>query len=293
MVHDSIHGRRIEATSSMHILDRRIAYLTRACGLLRGDFTLASPNSTPALDAAEPIDPDTLNHWPAQFLTAIAQEEDAAFVRRYATLFTVDPSDDPPLVGMFDRLVEVPSLAAYDGVLGRQLDAADVMHIGDLMAVSRQQGGDPMLLTMTDIHPALAVSRWCLVTNAQQYRRFEPWVRLLRTLGTEDFDPLAMQCRVLELRERLREVQLESERMSERMLAAQAADFEQRLHAAHQKQAELGARLSEVEDERHRLEKRLGEAEAQCRQVETYLQNVLGSRSWRLTSPLRRLLGGR
>ncbi|MFQ3582865.1 MAG: hypothetical protein SNJ49_13275, partial [Chloracidobacterium sp.] len=166
-----------------------------------------------------------------------------------------------------------------------------------------------------------------------------PWVRLLRTLGTEDFDPLAMQCRVLELRERLRETQLEAERAQ----ATQSAEFEQRLHAALQKKdqevadvwrakdadianltarltereqalhakeqalqargselagcrqrlASLEARLGEAEAERHRLEARLGEAEAQCRQVETHLQNVLGSRSWRLTSPLRRWLGGR
>ncbi|MCS7080249.1 MAG: hypothetical protein NZ585_09385 [Chloracidobacterium sp.] len=301
--------------ASWHILDRRIAYLARSCGLIQGDFALMTPDGA-AVDDQHPA-PDELNCWPARFLTAVAQEDNAAFVRRYAATFVTDPDATPPKVGLFDRLAEVPSLAAYDGVLGRWLDAADIIHVGDLMAVMRQQGGRPLLLTMADVHPSLAVSRWCLVTDAGRRKRFEPFLRLLRTLGVEDFDPLTMQCRVLELRERLREVQLESERA----LSAQATEFERRLHAALQKKdhevaevwrakdaeiADLSARLAEREQtlhaksnevlhlrqrlaeverqleaasaDRRRVEAQWRQVEAECRQLEQRLQQAEAER---------------
>lgn len=321
-------------------MDRRIAYLARESGLIRVDSAPPPDGAANACAGDRFTAPEEdLNRWPARFLTAAAQEDDAAFIRRYAALFIADPDAEPPQVGLFDRLADVPSLAAYDGVLGRWLDATDVIHVGDLMAVMRQQGGTPLFLTMADVHPSLAVSRWCLATDAGRRERFEPFLRLLRTLGVEDFDPLAMQCRVLELRERLREVQL----ASERDLAAQATECERRLQAALQKKdagvadvwrakdaeiADLSARLTERERnlhvanhellqarerlaeaerrlaaaaaERQRLEERLREAEAQIRRAEAerreiaaQLQNVLHSRSWRLTAPLRRLFGGR
>ncbi|OYT71932.1 MAG: hypothetical protein CFK52_06760 [Chloracidobacterium sp. CP2_5A] len=304
--------------ATWHALDWRIAYLARASGLLQGDFTLAPDDGADAGVGHQAAAPDDVNRWPARFLTAVAQESDAEFVRRYAATFRLDPQATLPQVGLFDRLAEVPSLAAYDGALGRWLDAADIIHIGDLMAVLRQKGGTPLFLTMADVHPSLAVSRWCLALDASQRERFEPFLRLLRALGSEDFDPLAMQCRVLELRERLREAQLEAERA----MAAQASEFEQRLQAALQKKdqsvadvwrakdaalAELGARLTEREQalqaksgETLRMQQQLAElqyqldaASAERRQLRTQLQNVLGSRSWRITAPLRRLLGGR
>jgi hypothetical protein len=305
--------------AAWHVLDRRIAYLARACGLLRGTFALTAPETADPPDTS----PEALNHWPARFLTAVAQEDDAAFVRRYAALFASEPAAEAPHVGLFDRLAEVPSLAAYDGVLGRWLDAGDVIHIGDLMAVRRQQGGSPLLLTMADVHPALAVSRWCLVTDVQHRERFEPWLRLLRTLGTEDFDPLAMQCRVLELRERLREVQLEAERnlqaelqKKDREVAAvwQAKDEEiarlgAQLHntqmQAQTQTAQLTARLAELEaavqskeEELVQAHRQLAEAvedlhrtQQQAAQLQHQLQAILASRSWRLTAPLRRWFG--
>jgi len=301
--------------ASWHVLDRRIAYLARTCGLLRGTFVMPAPETANPPDAS----PDGLNHWPARFLTAVAQEDDAAFVRHYATLFVSEPNAEAPHVGLFDRLLKVPSLAAYDGVLGRWLDAEDVIHIGDLMAVRRQQGGSPLLLTMADVHPALAVSRWCLVTDVQHRERFDPWLRLLRTLGTEDFDPLAMQCRVLELRERLREVQLEAERnlhaelqKKDREVAAvwQAKDEEiarlgAQLHNAQAQVAQLTARLNELEAtvqakevELVQAHRQLAEAveelqrtQQQAAQFQHQLQAILASRSWRLTAPLRRWFG--
>ena len=301
--------------ASWHVLDRRIAYLARTCGLLRGTFVMPAPETANPPDAS----PDGLNHWPARFLTAVAQEDDAAFVRHYATLFVSEPNAEAPHVGLFDRLLKVPSLAAYDGVLGRWLDAEDVIHIGDLMAVRRQQGGSPLLLTMADVHPALAVSRWCLVTDVQHRERFDPWLRLLRTLGTEDFDPLAMQCRVLELRERLREVQLEAERnlhaelqKKDREVAAvwQAKDEEiarlgAQLHNAQAQVAQLTARLNELEAtvqakevELVQAHQQLAEAQEelhrtqqQVAQLQHQLQAILASRSWRLTAPLRRWFG--
>lgn len=301
--------------ASWHVLDRRIAYLARTCGLLRGTFVMPAPETANPPDAS----PDGLNHWPARFLTAVAQEDDAAFVRHYATLFVSEPNAEAPHVGLFDRLLKVPSLAAYDGVLGRWLDAEDVIHIGDLMAVRRQQGGSPLLLTMADVHPALAVSRWCLVTDVQHRERFDPWLRLLRTLGTEDFDPLAMQCRVLELRERLREVQLEAERnlhaelqKKDREVAAvwQAKDEEiarlgAQLHNAQAQVAQLTARLNELEAtvqakevELVQAHQQLAEAQEelhrtqqQAAQLQHQLQAILASRSWRLTAPLRRWFG--
>ncbi len=312
--------------AAWHILDRRIAYLARACGLLRGTFVRPVPEATEPPDAS----PDALNHWPARFLTAVAQEDDAAFVQRYAALFASEPQNEAPHVGLFDRLAEAPSLAAYDGILGRWLDADDVIHIGDLMAVRRQQGGNPLLLTMADVHPALAVSRWCLVTDVQHRERFEPWLRLLRTLGTEDFDPLAMQCRVLELRERLREVQLEAERhlqaelqKKDREVAAvwQAKDEEiarlgAQLHNAQMQAqtqtAQLTARLGELEaavqareGELVQTHQRLSETQSalqscqeelhrvqqQAAQFQHQLHGILASRSWRLTAPLRRWFG--
>lgn len=307
------------SVAGWHVLDRRIAYLARASGLLRGDFLLPAASDRPD----DKPEPESLNTWPARFLTAVAQEDDAAFVRRYATLFVSEPRADAPLVGVFDRLVDVPSLATCDGVLGRWLDAEDIIHIGDLLAVRRQQGGSPLLLTMADVHPALAVSRWCLVTDARQRERFEPWLRLLRTLGTEDFDPLAMQCRVLELRERLREVQLEAERVQ----SAQAAEFERHLHAELQKKdqavasvwhakdeeiARLGAELHAARAQEAQLTARLGELERELAEMQSALQScqaelhrtqqqaaqcqrqldaILASRSWRLTAPLRQWLG--
>ena len=301
--------------ASWHVLDRRIAYLARTCGLLRGTFVMPAPETANPPDAS----PDGLNHWPARFLTAVAQEDDAAFVRHYATLFVSEPNAEAPHVGLFDRLLKVPSLAAYDGVLGRWLDAEDVIHIGDLMAVRRQQGGSPLLLTMADVHPALAVSRWCLVTDVQHRERFDPWLRLLRTLGTEDFDPLAMQCRVLELRERLREVQLEAERnlhaelqKKDREVAAvwQAKDEEiarlgAQLHNAQAQVAQLTARLNELEAtvqakevELVQAHRQLAEAveelqrtQQQAAQFQHQLHAIMVSRSWRLTAPLRRWFG--
>ncbi len=313
----------VSAPETWHALDRRIAYLVWTGGLVRGDFALV-PEGGPGGDngtAQQVAVPDDLNSWPSRFLTAVVQEDDAAFVRRYAETFAADLGAEPPQLGFFDRLAAVPSLAAYDGVLGRWLDATDIIQIGELMAALRRQGGTPLFLTMADIHPSLAVSRWCLVLESGRRERFEPLLRLLRTLGVEDFDPLAMQCRVLELRERLREVQLESERT----LVAQATEFEHRLQAALQKKdadvaeiwrakdaelATLSTRLAECEQalhakngevahlqqqvaavfaERDRLAEQLGEVEAQLRRVEVQLRNILHSRSWRLTAPLRRL----
>ncbi len=301
--------------ASWHVLDRRIAYLASACGLLRGTFVLPTPETTDPPDTS----PDAINHWPARFLTAVAQEDDAAFVRRYAALFASEPQSEAPHVGLFDRLAEAPSLAAYDGILGRWLDANDVIHVGDLMAVRRQQGGSPLLLTMADVHPALAVSRWCLVTDVQHRERFEPWLRLLRTLGTEDFDPLVMQCRVLELRERLREVQLEAERhlqaelqKKDREVAAvwQAKDEEiarlgTELHSAQTRVAQLTARIGELEAAVQVKEQQLSETQSalqschaelhriqqQAAQFQHQLHGILASRSWRLTAPLRRWFG--
>lgn len=301
--------------ASWHVLDRRIAYLARTCGLLRGTFVMPAPETANPPDAS----PDGLNHWPARFLTAVAQEDDAAFVRHYATLFVSEPNAEAPHVGLFDRLLKVPSLAAYDGVLGRWLDAEDVIHIGDLMAVRRQQGGSPLLLTMADVHPALAVSRWCLVTDVQHRERFDPWLRLLRTLGTEDFDPLAMQCRVLELRERLREVQLEAERNLHAELQKKDREVAAVWHAKDEEIARLGAQLHNAQAQVAQLTARLNELEAtvqakevelvqahqqlaeaqeelhrtqqQAAQFQHQLQAILASRSWRLTAPLRRWFG--
>ncbi len=323
-------------TAPWSVLDRRIAYLARASGLLQGDFALA-PAAASDAGAGDPVAPDQvaasddLSRWPARFLTAVAQESDAGFVRRYAATFLLDPDAAPPRVGLFDRLADAPSLAAYDGVLGRWLDAADIIHIGDLLAVLQQQGGRPLLLTMAEVHPALAVSRWCLVTDAGRRERFEPFLRLLRALGVEDFDPLAMQCRVLELRERLREAQLEAERA----LTAQASDFEQRLQAALQEKdrsvadtwrakdaelAELGARLTERERTLHakngevlRLQQQLAElqyqldvasadrrrveaqwqqAEVACRRIEAQSQQAEAARR-ELETQLQNVLGSR
>ncbi|QUV86140.1 hypothetical protein [Chloracidobacterium aggregatum] len=312
--------------AAWHVLDRRIAYLARACGLLRGTFALTAPETADPPDTS----PEALNHWPARFLTAVAQEDDAAFVQRYAALFASEPPAEAPHVGLFDRLAEVPSLAAYDGILGRWLDAEDVIHIGDLMAVRRQQGGSPLLLTMADVHPALAVSRWCLVTDVQHRERFEPWLRLLRTLGTEDFDPLAMQCRVLELRERLREVQLEAERNLQAELQKKDREVAAVWHAKDEEIARLGAQLHNVQMQAQtqaaQLAARLAELEAavqaregelvqahqrlsetqsalqscqeelhrtqqQAAQFQHQLHAILASRSWRLTAPLRRWFG--
>jgi len=312
--------------ASWHVLDRRIAYLARTCGLLRGTFVMPAPETANPPDAS----PDGLNHWPARFLTAVAQEDDAAFVRHYATLFVSEPNAEAPHVGLFDRLLKVPSLAAYDGVLGRWLDAEDVIHIGDLMAVRRQQGGSPLLLTMADVHPALAVSRWCLVTDVQHRERFDPWLRLLRTLGTEDFDPLAMQCRVLELRERLREVQLEAERnlhaelqkkdrevaavwqakdeeiarlgaqlhnvqmqaqTQAAQLAARLAELEAAVQAKEEELAQAHQRLSETQSALQSCQEELHRTQQQAAQFQHQLHAILASRSWRLTAPLRRWFG--
>jgi hypothetical protein len=172
---------------------------------------------------------------------------------------------------------------------------------------------------MADVHPALAVSRWCLVTDVQHRERFDPWLRLLRTLGTEDFDPLAMQCRVLELRERLREVQLEAERnlqaelqKKDREVAAvwQAKDEEiarlgAQLHNAQAQVAQLTARLNELEAtvqakevELVQAHQQLAEAQEelhrtqqQAAQFQHQLHAIMVSRSWRLTAPLRRWFG--
>ncbi len=305
--------------AAWHVLDRRIAYLARACGLLRGTFALPAPEATDPPDAA----PEALNHWPARFLTAVAHEDDAAFVQRYAALFASEPQAEAPHVGLFDRLAEAPSLAAYDGILGRWLDAEDVIHIGDLMAVRRQQGGNPLLLTMADVHPALAVSRWCLVTDVQHRERFGPWLRLLRTLGTEDFDPLTMQCRVLELRERLREMQLEAERHLQAELQKKDREVAAVWQAKDEEIARLGALLHNAQTEAQmqatQLTARIGELEAavqvkeqqlsemqsalqscheelhrvqqQVAQLQHQLHGILASRSWRLTAPLRRWFG--
>ncbi|MGQ9897965.1 MAG: hypothetical protein ACUVR8_10485 [Acidobacteriota bacterium] len=301
--------------ATWHVLDRRIAYLARACGLLHGVFVLPPPKATDLPEAT----PEALNDWPARFLTAVVQEDDLAFVQRYAALFVAEPQAEAPQVGLFDRLADVPSLATYDGVLGRWLDADDVIHIGDLMAICRQQGGKPLFLTMADVHPALAVSRWCLVTDKQHQERFEPWLRLLRTLGTEDFDPLAMQCRVLELRERLREVQLEADRRfhselqkKDRDVAAvwhakdeEIARLGEQLHQSQKQAAQLTARLSEKEGELAQAHRQLAEMQGalqslqeehyrmqqQAAQCQHRLQGILASRSWRYTAPLRRWLG--
>lgn len=200
-----------------NLLDRRILRVVASSRLfeltLRGDgLAEAQAGGRPPEGAGDNrstllAGAAALNRNPARLFAAIDGDDDPSFIENHAALFA-EHGHAPVAALAAARGADLVAadFADFMVIAARVLDGSDFARLGRLLEPEIEAGKTLSVTSAGDIHPALSPSKWIFIAlGPTGEERLAPLKRMLKSIGSSDFDPIELQYDLFRMKAKVRE----------------------------------------------------------------------------------------